>query len=332
MSTMREVGALAGVSTKTVSRVVNDDRHVSDDVRGRVQRAIEEMQFVPNLLAQRFRSGRDTAIGVAVPSLADPFFSSMVQAVAEEAHERRLAVLVTHLGGSPEQEQTAVEALLQRQVSGLIIAPTATDHRYIQKWQQRTQIVFVDRQARRLSADSVLHDDEGGARMATDHLIEAGHRRIAFVGNANANAMDTPVRRLRGHHAALAGSGIAADPDLEVFLDVGDRGCAPGTFGRLLSLPEPPTAIFCSASQLSTPLIAWMHANERTDLGFVSFGDFPMADCLTPTVTVVEQDPHELGVAAVRRLFDRIETPHRRLKRKTILPVTLTVRDSTAAR
>ena len=325
MTTMREVGALAGVSSKTVSRVVNGDRYVSDDVRVRVTRAIDELQYVPNTLAQTFRAGRDTAIGVAVPSMTDPFFGGVIEAIAEQARAQNLAVLITQLG-APEDEQAAVEALLQRQVAGLIIAPISTDHRYIAKWQQRTQFVFVDRAGHRIAADSVVHDDQGGAREATLHLLQAGHRRIAFV--ANALAIDTPTRRLQGYRDALAECGIDPDPDLEVN-DHDDRDFADRTFARLLDLAEPPTAIFCSASQLSIRLIPWLHANNRTDIGFVSFGDFPMADSLLPPVTVIEQDPQALGITAVQRLFTRIETPTRRLKRHLVLPVHLKVRAST---
>ena len=325
MTTMREVGALAGVSSKTVSRVVNGDRYVSDDVRSRVNKAIDELQYVPNMMAQTFRTGRDTAIGVAVPSMSDPFFSGVIEAIAEQARAQNLAVLITQLA-APEDEQAAVEALLQRQVAGLIIAPISTDHRYIGKWQQRTQFVFVDRIARRIAADSVVHDDRAGAREATLHLLQAGHRRIAFV--ANALAIDTPTRRLQGYRAALAEYGIDPDPDLEVN-DHDDRDFADRTFARLLQLSAPPTAIFCSATQLSIKLIPWLHGNNRTDIGFVSFGDFPMADSLLPAVTVVEQDPQELGITAVRRLLARIEAPTRRFKRQLVLPVHLKVRAST---
>ncbi len=326
LTTMREVGALAGVSSKTVSRVVNGDRYVSDSVRSRVNKAIEELQYLPNTLAQTFRTGRDTAIGIAIPNMADPFFSAVVQAITGEARAQGSAVLITQLGDTPEDEQSAVESLLQRQVAGLIIAPISADHRYIAKWQQRTQFVFVDRAAHRITADSVVHDDEGGAREATLHLLRAGHRHIAFVGNAL--AIDTAQRRLQGYRAALAEYGISPNSDLEVN-DHDDAGFAARTFTRLLGLAKPPTAIFCSASQLSIRLIPWLHAQNRTDIGFVSFGDFPMADSLLPTVTVIEQDPQELGVTAVRRLFARIETPTRRLKRHLILPVFLKVRDST---
>ena len=118
MATMRDVAEQAGVSAKTVSRVLRNDRYVSDAVRERVNAAINDLQYVPNMLAVSFRTGRDAAIGVAVPDIADPFFAQIVHSVEVEARARRTAVIVTSLGYQPEFEQGAVEALLQRQVSG----------------------------------------------------------------------------------------------------------------------------------------------------------------------------------------------------------------------
>lgn len=325
MVTMRDVGVRAGVSTKTVSRVVNNDRYVSDDVRARVLHAIDELQFVRNPLAQTFRKGRDSAIGVAVPDLADPFFSAVVQAIVKETHQRDTAVLITQLGATADEERSAVEALLHRQVAGLIIAPTSSDHRYLTRWQQRTPIMFVDRCAHRIAADSVRHDDERGAQEATSHLLDLGHRRIAFV--ANSLAIDTPTRRLSGYHRALADRGVAADPALEI-KDFADAGLADRILPGLFALADPPTAIFCSASQLSIRLIPWLIAHDRAQIGFVSFGDFPMAAELVPSITVIEQDPTALGESAVDRLFTRMESPTRRLKRHLVLPVNLTVRGS----
>lgn len=322
---MREVAARAGVSGKTVSRVINNDRYVSDDVRQRVQSAIDELKYVPNMLSQTFRHGRDSAIGVAVPSGADVFFGSVVQAIADEAHSRKTAVLITNLGYEPGEEQAAVESLLRRHISGLILAPISTDHRYIRPWQGQTQFVFVDRSPRRITADAVIHDDVAGSRQATEQLLEAGHRRIAFVGNAL--AMETTGRRLEGYRQALAEQDLDSDTELE-FIDREDAGFGSRVLDHLLGLPDPATAIFCSSSQMSIRLVPEMHVRHRTDVGFVSFGDFPMADCVTPAITVVEQDPWLLGVTAARRLFQRIDGPARRLRRQTVLPVELRVRES----
>src|SRR3954453_10082063 len=145
MATMREVAERAGVSAKTVSRVLRNDRYVSDGVRRRVNAAVEELHYVPNMLAVSFRSGRDAALGVAVPDIGDPFFARIVHAVEAEARRSQTAVIVTSLGYDPAHEQSAVEALLKRQVMGLVFCPVSQDQSYLAPWLQRTPIVFVDR-------------------------------------------------------------------------------------------------------------------------------------------------------------------------------------------
>ncbi len=322
---MREVGALAGVSGKTVSRVVNGDRYVSVQVRSRVQQAIAELDYVPNMLAQTFRAGRDSAIGVAVPDIADAFFGAVIQAVERQARGRRTAVIVTSLGDDPAAERPTVEALLSRQVAGLIIAPIAADQSYLAAWQPRTELVFVDRPAGKLTADSVVEDDIGGAATAVRHLTERGHRRIAFIGNAAAAV--TTGRRLAGYRTALAESGVPADPLLERHYQ-GDPAGAVVALRELLALGDPPSAVFSSNSQGSLALIPELQASGRSELAFVSFGDFPMAAALRPAVTVLDQNPANVGRAAADRLFARIDGVAGRRNRHLVLPVPLVVRDS----
>ena len=326
MSTMREVGALAGVSAKTVSRVINGDRYVSAQVRARVEGAVAELGYVPNMLSQTFRAGRDSAIGIAVPDIADAFFGSVIQAVERQARARTTAVIVTSLGDDPATEQLTVETLLRRQVAGLIIAPISTDQSYLSAWQPRTELMFIDRAARRITADSVIEDDIGGAATAVGHLIDRGHRRIAFVGNAA--AVVTTGRRLAGYRAALAEAGIGADPLLERLYAAGPAG-AVVSLRDLLDLSDPPTAIFSSNSQGSLVLVPELQSLRRTDVGFVSFGDFPMAEALRPSVTVLDQDPEQVGLAAAQRLFARIDGLPAPRRRHLVLPVPLVVREST---
>ena len=325
MVTMREVAERAGVSTKTVSRVVNHDRYVSAPVLERVQRAITEMHYVPNALARTFRSGRDTAIGVAVPDLADPLFAGIVRTVEQTARIRGTVVLVTSLTDDPAQEQAAVEALLNRQISGLILAPTSNDHSYLRAWTEQVSIVFVDRPPRRLTADSIVEDDRGGAAMAVQQLIDGGHRRIAFL--AARREVVTVQRRLDGYREALAGADIGPDAELESFYAQALRHPAQAC-ADLLALAEPPTALFSANSATSIEIVPFLHEIGRTDLAMVSFGDFPMAGALHPSVTVVDQRPAELGQAAVDRLFRRIDEPTARLRRHTVLPVSIIDRES----
>lgn len=321
---MRDVAALAGVSTKTVSRAINGDRYVSVDVQERVEQAVAALGYVPNMLAQTFRTGHDRAIGLAVPDIADPFFGAVIQAVEELARQRRTAVLVTSLGTDPAAERRAVEPLLSRQISGLMIAPISTDHAYLTLWQARTGVVFIDRPPAGVSADSVVEDDTGGARAAVQHLLDRGHHRIAFLGNSR--AVVTTERRLAGYRAALVGAGLPVDPALvQVYEQTHEASVA--AVRAVLAQADPPTAVFASNSRISISVIPVVQAAAHP-LAFISFGDFPMAEALRPSVSVIDQDPAALGHTAVRRLFDRVDDPDATYEQHQVLPVRLRVRES----
>jgi LacI family transcriptional regulator len=329
VTTMRQVAERAGVSAKTVSRVMHNDRYVSAGVRQRVEQAIAELGYVPNVLARTFRSGRDAVIGVAVPSISDPFFASLTGEVERVARARGVAVLVTSLGGDPAHEQAAVHALLGRQVTGLIMTPVSADQSYLRPWQDRTIIVFIDRPPTKIVADSVVEDDLGGAHAATTHLIRHGHDRVGFVGDTLSIA--TTARRLEGYRAALTDAGISPDPHLVALGATSDEDAAKALI-HLLGLANPPTALFSSNARTSIGMVPALQSVGRTDIGFVSFGDFPLASALQPPITVVDQDPISVGRTAATRLFERLDHPNRRLKRKIVLPVPLIARGSCRGR
>jgi LacI family transcriptional regulator len=329
VSTMRQVAERAGVSAKTVSRVMHNDRYVSAGVRQRVEQAIADLGYVPNVLARTFRSGRDAVIGVAVPSISDPFFASLTGEVERIARARGVAVLVTSLGNDPAHEQVAVQTLLGRQVTGLIMTPISADQSYLRPCQDRTVIVFIDRPPGKIVADSVVEDDLGGAHAATTHLILHGHDRIGFIGDTLSIA--TTTRRLEGYRAALADGGIAANPALVALGANSDGESGKAAIG-LLSLAVPPTALFSSNARCSIGIIPVLQSIGRADIGLVSFGDFPLASALQPPVTVVDQDPVSVGRTAATRLFERLDHPNRRLKRKIVLPVPLITRGSCRGR
>jgi LacI family transcriptional regulator len=325
MSTMRDVAQRAGVSAKTVSRVMHNDRYVSDDVRRRVEHAIRELQYVPNVLARTFRSGRDDAIGVAVPDISDPFFATLTHEVERVARTRGVAVFVTSLGDDGADERPGTEALLSRQVTGLITTPISADQSYLRPWQQRTTIVFIDRAPAKISADTVVQDDLGGAYTATGHLIGHGHRRIGFVGDRITTT--TTARRLEGYRKALADGGIPDDPGL-IVLGATSGPVAAEAILDLLGRPAPPSALFSSNARCSIGIVPALQSIGRTDLPFISFGDFPLAAALQPALSVIDQNPVAIGHAAVTRIFERLDHPNRRLKRKVVLPVSLLTRGS----
>lgn len=322
---MRDVAARAGVSAKTVSRVVNHDRYISADVRQRVTQAIADLGYQPNLLARSLRSGRDDAIAVSVPDLADPFFAAVVKAVEQEARARGAIVLITAPGEDPADERPAVEALLRRQIAGLVLVPTGADHRYLAPYSRSLALVCVDRPPHHLVADTVAEDDVGAAEAAVRHLLDGGHRRIAYL--APTRRITTVQRRHEGFRRAMTQAGLPADERLEIFH--ADAAVSPERATQvLLDLDAPPSAVFCASAATSMRVVPYLHATGRTDLAFISFGDFPMADVLMPSVTVVDQQPAALGRLAATRLFDRIAEPARRMRRSLLLPVNLTVRES----
>ena len=325
MATMRDVAQRAGVSAKTVSRVVNDDRYVSADVRMRVEQAIEDLQYVPNMLAVTFRTGRDAAIGVAVPGVADPFFAGIIGAVEREASRRGVAVIVTSVGWEPGHERQSIEAVLHRRVAGMIICPVGPDMSFLKPWQARAPLVFVDRMPGKLTADAVVQDDVGGGNEATAHLISHGHRRIAFLGDD----VVTGFLRLEGCRKAHAEAGIPHDDGL-VHLGEVDDATVTAALTRILADPDPPTAVFSSNARCTISVVSALQALGRNDVAVIGFGDFPTAAALEPAITVIHQDAEEMGRFAVERLFDRLDQPDRKLRRRTVLPVSLVTRTSCA--
>jgi LacI family transcriptional regulator len=325
VTTMRDVAAAAGVSAKTVSRVMRNDRYVSAEVKRRVERAIVDLKYVPNVLARSFRAGNDTAIGVAVPDVSDPFFAAVIRSVEQIARARGVVVFVTSLSDDGANERAGLEGLLGRQIAGLISTPISRDQSYLKPWQSRMALVFIDRSPGKIVADSVIEDDLGGAETATAHLIEHGHRRIGFIGDNLSIA--TTARRLTGYRGALAKAGIARDAEL---VAVGNTdGIDVGQATRdLLDIQDPPTALFSSNARCSVEIVPALQSLKRTDVALISFGDFPLASALQPPLTVIDQDPDAIGSLAANRLFERIDHPGRRLKRQMVLPVSLVRRGS----
>ncbi len=293
-----------------------------------MREALQELNYAPNTLARTFRSGKDAALGVAVPAIADPFFAPLARAVEDVAAARGLAVVVTSLGQDARREEAAVESLLHRRISGLITTPISPDQSYLAHWQKHTPVVFVDRVPSLPRADSFVENDRGGARTATKHLLAHGHRRIAFVGDDL--AVPTTNLRLAGYHEALQVADAQADPDLVLLGDWSVQH-ATAVLGRLLGQDpqdEAPTAVFCSNARSTTGVVLALQALGRSDIGVVSFGDFPLAAALRPPLTVIDQDPSHLGRLAAERLFGRLDHPGTQQGHTVVLPVRLVARGS----
>jgi len=305
---MREVAALAGVSLKTVSRVINTEPSVSADVRSRVLAAIDRLDYRHDHAASSLRrSDRKTStIGVLLEDVANPFSSALHREIEDVALERGVLVLAGSSDEDEAREQQLIAAFTSRRVDGLIIVPASHDHSYLLSERRAgTPMVFIDRPPAFLDADSVLTDNQAGVRQGIAHLVAQGHRRIAYLGDLM--TITTATERYRGYEDELVAAGIDIDPRL-VRLNVHGIETAEVVAEELLRMAQPPTALFTSQNLLT---IGASRALHRVDLhqriALVGFDDILLADLLQPGITVIAQDPSAMGRSAVEQLFRRID-------------------------
>jgi LacI family transcriptional regulator len=301
--TMRDVARTAGVSLKTVSRVINEEAGVAASTASRVSEAIELLGFERNDLARSLRRGHSSAtLGLVIEDLANPFYSAMAQAVEAAARERGYLLITASALEDPGREREVVAAMLRRRVDALLVVPAGPDHRYVAAAGGHTPVVFLDRPPGGLDADTVLHDNRGGARQAVEHLLKHGHTRIACV--ADSAELYTAGRRLAGHREALAAAGAVVDPAL---VRTGNRDAAQSQAAveELLALPEGirPTALFTANNRNTIGALRAL-SGHGARLALVGFDDFELADLLG--VTIVRSLPTRMGTEAAALVFARL--------------------------
>ena len=303
-SILRDVAAVAGVSLRTASRVLNDDPRVAVATRARVQQAMRDLRYTPDSMARSLRAGTDAAVGMVVESVADPFFSAMVAAVEQAGSTSGKSVLIASTHGDAARERDVVAQMLSRRISGLLLAPTTGDHTWLQ---HHTPLVLVDRPALGLDADVVGIDDEAAAADAVDHLVAHGHRRIAYISDHP--LVPTSRARLAGYRRAMAAHGLNAERHVRA--ECPDATSAAAATRDLLAGngSDAPSALLSAATRCSLGVVPTLHAIGRTDIALVCFGDFAMADLLQPGVTVVDHSAEAVGAAAAARLAERIADP-----------------------
>ena len=306
-ATMRQVAALCGVSVKTVSRVVNDETGVSPAVRERVRRAAAQLDFAPNLAASNLRrsTGRTGVVGVLVQDVGNDFSSRALRGIEDVARRWHSGVIVASLDEEPEREHALVAGLVNRRVDGLVLIPaTGTQDYLMAERRVGFPVVFADRTPTGIDADWVVVDNRRGASEAVDHLVAHGHRRIATLGDLP--GLQTAQLRHEGYLEALRSHGLEADP---VLVRRGLRGEDEGRAetARLLTLPDPPTALFTTRNTLTIGAVRGLRdLGLQQQVALVGFDDLPLADLVEPGISVVAQHVEELGRAAAEILFDRL--------------------------
>jgi LacI family transcriptional regulator len=336
MATIKDVARVARVSIATVSAVVNGTARVSERRTRRVWEAIQQVGYTPHGIARSLRRGQTRSIGLIVGDISNPFFTSLAKAVEASASAQGYSVILANSDENPVKELNLVQVMLEQRVAGILLAPCGYEPTYLETLTRLAQVptVLVDRQLPIETFDTVIVDNLAAARMVTDYLVRLKHKRIAImVGRQH---LSTSEQRLRGYREVLQDAGLPLDSALE--LEAESRiDTAYKVAQQLLSLPEPPTAIFAANNLMMLGAI-----EAILDLGFNCPGqislagvdDFEGGSAIRPRLTTVLQPIAEMGIHAVDRLLLRIgekSAGKHTAAHMTVLQPTFKIRDSCAS-
>ncbi len=327
---LQDVARRAGVSTATVSRVMNKMKYVSADVKERVDRAIADLQYTPNRVARRLRvrEGDRKLIGVLIPDIQNPFYVDVVRGIDELVLQNDYAIYICNFAQDYNREKAYLTRLKSESVDGLIVAPYhEKDKLVISLVNDGFPIVCVDRGLGDVEVDLVVVDNENGAYNAVKHLIELGHRRIGYAGGLF--SIPTSRSRKDGYERALMDHGLPVDEELIRFGD-SKHGSGKKLAHEFLNMANPPTALFTGNNVITLGALETIHANGikiPEQIAVVGFDDMPWSISLNPPLTAVFQPGYEIGRQAARMLFERLDEPALE-PRKIVLNTKLIVRQS----
>lgn len=328
--TLRDVARKAGVSAMSVSRVLNRQPGVSAELRSKVEAAVAELDYAPGKVAGRPSSPRTQLIGMIVPDVSNPFFAPVVRGAETTARRAGFRLLLCNTESDLRLERDYIEDLVVHRVEGLLIAPVGdrSAGHLARLLDQNFPLVLLDRKVDGLSCDSVtLNNVDAGFRLMS-HLLAIGHRRIAFV--ADAEEVSTGRERLQGAKQALSAAGVAWNDDL-VFHTSTDQTGGYRAAQLILGLPKPPTAIFAVNNMTALGVMqALKLADLRVpeDIALVCFDDVPHLAVIAPFLTVVDQPAETMAQVAMQLLLERISGNAGQHARIVNFPGQLIVRQS----
>jgi LacI family transcriptional regulator len=331
--TIKDVARLSGVSSMTVSRVINGSERVSPETRQRVERAIAELGYVPSRLARGLIRQKTGTLALIVPDVANPFFTLIVRGAEDVARRGGYRMILADTRADLTIERDVIEEMLAHRVEGIMIAPVSDRSKgHLQRLAKYgVDFVLIDRTVSGIESDVVTGDNVGGARRLVDHLISLGHRRIGFI--TESADVSTARDRREAYEAALAAAGLPRDSRLIVYSTVDPPGGFEG-MRRLLELDEPPTAVFAVNNLVAVGAIEAVRAHRLEvpdDVALVCFDDIEYASRLYPFLTVMAQPAETLGTLGTQLLLERIEGRAPEQPRVVVLPAQFVVRQSCGA-
>lgn len=331
MPTIRDVADKAGVASMTVSRVINNSGYVSDETRAKVEAAIIELGYVPNMLGPSLRFNQTKTVALVITDIANPFWTTVARGVEDAAHEHAYSVILCNTDESLEKQDQYVNMLLKRRIDGILFVPAGNSSKPVQLMlDQDVTVVVLDRDVPGETIDIVRGDSFGGAYQLAMHLIELGHKDIAILSGPR--QISTSVERVKGFRQAMEEAGLQHNMRNVYWGSFTQTMGHDMTIEALQTSPRP-TAIlavnnFIANGALQAAAVSELNVPE--DMSIVSFDDIPENINPTPFLTVALQPAYEMGYQAANLLIARLKKEGPKDFQRIVLPTNLVVRQSTA--
>jgi LacI family transcriptional regulator len=334
MATIRDVAKLAGVAPITVSRVVNNSGYVSDETRARVEQAIEELGYIPNMLGPSLRFKQTNTLALLLTDITNPFWTTVARGAEDAANESQYNLILCNTDESEEKQEQYTQMLLRRQTDGILLVPASSTPQAVELLQRQNVPVILDRSLPGVEVDEVRSDSEAGAYQAARHLIEMKHCHIALL--TGPEYVSTAKDRAEGFRRALNEFQLDCPPE---FVQWGKftRESGYEATKRLLQFDPRPTALVAGNNFIAIGAMAALNeagCRVPEDMAIVAFDDLPAALTIEPFFTVVVQPAYEMGYQATQLLISRLTGDHEDHEEgciKIILEPELIIRRSTGA-
>jgi LacI family transcriptional regulator len=325
-ATIRDVAELSGVSTATVSRVINNDVRISEKTRQKVLSSIGRLQYKVNTIARSLKINRTYTVGLITPEIAHDFFMNVAQGVENQLRTQGYDMIICNSNESPEQERERIELLLEKCVDGLIIIPCSSQGAHLNLLKEmRVPVVLVDRVVEDFESDAVLVDNSAGCYRAIEHLIGEGFRTFGFIGG---NLQLTPAReRFDGFVRALNDHGMVQNPEHVLFGDF-HEGSGYELFGKLATMDNPPDVVFISNYNMHIGAAQYLleHSGAIPRAPYIaSFDDMVLSTIAGHAIVTVSQPIREIGSRAADLLISRLNDEENTFPSIIRLPTRLVV-------
>lgn len=325
--TIEDIAKLANTSVATVSRVINNDMHVSPATRKRVQKVIAENDYRPNFAGKNLRQNKTYQLLAVLPTITNPFFSRVIEGLSDTADQNGYSLTFVVSDRDVKKEKSYLDRLMSKVVDGMVLFYPSIDAKTIESYSKNYPVVCIGTTGTSKVSRAGINDFEA-AREAIDYLIGLGHRRIALLSDMQPLAFN--AERERGCRAAMSGAGLEL-PENMILRCSGKKNAAE-LVEELMKRPDPPTAVFSFSDTYAIPAL-----KHLTDLGFkvgeeidiMGFDNIEFAQFVTPSLTTVSQPGYQLGESAFKLLLEKMEDINT-ISKEIVFPHEIVIRDSTS--